>query len=73
MSILTQSSAAYTQTSSRPVSLIGRVFLLLGLHASRRSLARLDAAMLRDIGIDAGTARREASRPVWDVPAAWRC
>ena len=39
---------------------------------SRRQLARLDAAALRDIGISPEAARLEATRPIWDVPANWR-
>jgi uncharacterized protein YjiS (DUF1127 family) len=32
---------------------------------SRRMLAALDDRMLRDVGIDHATARREAERPFW--------
>ncbi|KAA9010201.1 DUF1127 domain-containing protein [Histidinibacterium aquaticum] len=46
---------------------------LLGLYRQRRALARLDASGLRDIGVSASDAAREAARPVWDVPAGWRC
>ncbi|MGR3323299.1 MAG: DUF1127 domain-containing protein [Pseudooceanicola sp.] len=56
----------------RPASLIARVFSLLGLHASRQSLARLDDKLLEDIGITREQALKEARRPVWDVPTGWR-
>ncbi len=46
--------------------------LWLGLYRQRRALARLDARALRDIGLDARTARAEAARPFWDVPAHWQ-
>jgi uncharacterized protein YjiS (DUF1127 family) len=46
-----------------------RVALWSALARERRSLARLDARLLRDIGIDAGAAAREAERPFWDAPA----
>lgn len=38
----------------------------------RRHLARLDDAALTDIGVTRAEALREADRPLWDVPAAWR-
>jgi len=34
----------------------------------RRMLAGLNEQQLRDIGIDAATAAKEATRPFWDVP-----
>jgi uncharacterized protein YjiS (DUF1127 family) len=58
--------------SVRPQNLIGRVFTMLSLHYSRRSLERMDDALLRDIGITREEAYREARRPIWDVPASWR-
>ncbi len=45
---------------------------LLGLWRSRRALAQLDHAALEDIGVSAQEAHREASRPIWDVPATWK-
>lgn len=56
----------------RPASLIARVFSLLGLYSSRQSLARLDDAMLDDIGITRAQAQRESRRSMWDVPSNWR-
>ena len=41
------------------------------LWRSRRALARLDAHMLKDIGLTPEQARYEAELPVWDVPANW--
>ena len=38
------------------------------LSAERHALARLDARLLRDIGIDAAAAEAEAARPFWDAP-----
>lgn len=48
-------------------------FLSLPVHqwmqvaAERRHLARLDDAMLRDVGLDRAVAKAEARRPFWDV------
>lgn len=38
----------------------------------RKHLAKLDDAMLRDIGVTRGAADTEARRPFWDAPAIWR-
>jgi|LULL01.1.fsa_nt_gb uncharacterized protein YjiS (DUF1127 family) len=56
---------------SRSFSLIGTTLSLLALSRSRQALADLDARALEDIGIDATQAKREATRPVWDVPCNW--
>lgn len=45
--------------------------LAFDAHRQRRSLARLDAARLRDIGVDPTEAEAEISRPAWDVPRHW--
>jgi len=37
--------------------------------SERRALAGLSDEALKDIGVDRGQANREASRPVWDMPA----
>ena len=39
------------------------------LAAERRQLSRLDARLLRDIGLDPQAAEAEAARPFWDAPA----
>lgn len=46
---------------------------LAELHRQRRALSRLDARSLEDMGVTRREAEAEARRPVWDVPAAWRC
>ena len=49
-------------------ALLRAVDAVLGWHErvkSRRVLAALDDRMLRDVGIDQATARREAERPFW--------
>ena len=52
---------------------LGRMMLsLLGLIRSRKALSDLDDHLLRDIGVTEEEARREAKRPVWDVPSTWR-
>ncbi|MGI3169249.1 DUF1127 domain-containing protein [Pseudooceanicola sp. C21-150M6] len=57
--------------SLRPGQLIAATFSLLALSRSRAQLAQLDGAALEDIGVSLDQAKREASRPVWDVPCNW--
>lgn len=52
----------------------GFVRMIVGAHAlwqSRRRLATLDDAALRDLGLTREEALDEAERPVWNVPAHW--
>ncbi|MDF1855236.1 DUF1127 domain-containing protein [Pseudooceanicola sp.] len=72
MTTLTSRHTGIAATALRPTALIGRVFALLGLYQSRRSLARLDDTLLADIGLTRDEATREAHRAVWHVPACWR-
>lgn len=57
-------------------SILGRLAETLRLGAAARrqraALANLDDALLTDIGLSARTAKTEADRPFWDVPASWR-
>lgn len=41
-------------------------------RAERHELARLDARMLRDVGLDPGTVYYEASQSFWRAPRDWR-
>ena len=59
--------------ASRPLwagtgAVLGTLGVWLSLWGERRALERLDARMLRDIGVDDETAHHEATRPMWDVP-----
>lgn len=49
--------------------LIDRFHAAMALYRSRARLAELEPHMLQDIGIDRGTAEKEAARPIWDAPA----
>lgn len=51
-----------------PRAALRRIALWRALSRERRALATLDARLLRDIGIDAAEAAREAARPFWDAP-----
>jgi len=44
----------------------------MALSKQRRSLADLDDALLKDIGLTREEAQREAERPLWDVPRHWK-
>lgn len=54
---------------SRPMALALKT--RLALWRSRRDLAKLDAVALKDVGISAADARREASLTIWGLPAGW--
>lgn len=54
--------------SLSPGALRRRIALWRALARERRALAALDPHLLRDMGLDAGSAAREADRPFWDVP-----
>ena len=43
----------------------------LAVWKSRRDLAQLDRAALKDVGLTLREAREEAARTLWDVPASW--
>lgn len=51
--------------------IFGRLADMIAVRQQRRSLMKLDAHLLRDIGITHKTAMVEAKKPVWDVPAHW--
>ncbi len=55
----------------RPSGLLAWFRLAFAARRQRHDLARLPPEVLRDIGITAEEARREATRPVWDVPSHW--
>ena len=55
-------------TSSKPVSLWKRLRLWLAMREERAALAKLDARMLADIGLDESAVQREVHRTVWDIP-----
>lgn len=49
------------------VTLRRRVQAWREAHHTRRALGRLDAHMLKDIGLDPMTIEHEAARPFWDL------
>lgn len=50
----------------------GTLLRYFDLHRQRRSLGRLDAHRLRDIGLTETQARTEARKALWSAPAHWR-
>ncbi len=48
-----------------------RLALMREARRQRRALLALPPERLRDIGVSAAEARREATRPAWNVPAHW--
>ena len=60
-----------TATTFIPRLRRSRLSAWIGLWRQRRSLARLDAHLLTDIGVTREAAAREAGRPIWDAPRNW--
>ena len=59
--------------AQRPTrSLLSRLLLRDSLFRQRHDLGRLDAHLLRDIGLSPDDAAAESRRPIWDAPAHWR-
>ncbi len=56
----------------RRASLFQTLRSMVTVHHQRRRLSRLDDRALQDIGLTRDTARSEARRPFWDIPAAQR-
>ncbi len=64
-----------TRSLSRFVPSLGRslrVWPLIDLFRQRQALSQLTDHELRDIGVSPIDARKEAARPVWDVPDHWK-
>jgi uncharacterized protein YjiS (DUF1127 family) len=55
---------------ARP-GLLRRLFAMDAVWRQRLALSELDPDLLNDIGVTAAEARREAAKPVWDVPSRW--
>ena len=56
------------------LNLLDRIELALEVRRQRRSLLALDNGLLKDVGLDRGSAYAEAARPFWDIePQLRRC
>ena len=64
-------AVAHVQSRGTLADLAKRLRLAATARHQRAQLARLDAAMLADIGVTARQAATEAARPAWDVPSTW--
>lgn len=56
-----------------PTSTLRLLAMVASTYRQRRALARLEDSALFDLGLTREEADSEANRPIWDVPAAWRC
>lgn len=59
--------------SHRRISIFPLLKQAVAARHQRRVLAKLDKDMLDDLGLTYSQAQAEAKRPIWDVPAYWRC
>lgn len=68
MTAMTCTNVAPRKASVSPFAWVTRA---LDARRERKALAQLDNAALTDIGLTESQARREATRPLWDVPDHW--
>jgi uncharacterized protein YjiS (DUF1127 family) len=71
MNNITTHSACSVAPRTRSHTLASRLMAVLDVWRSRHHLSRLEPHMLNDLGISESQARKEAKRPIWDVPAHW--
>ncbi|WP_374431688.1 DUF1127 domain-containing protein [Tabrizicola sp.] len=55
-----------------PGRFLARLIAIEAMARSRRSLARLDDHLLRDIGLTRAEAEAEAEKSAWDSPLHWK-
>jgi uncharacterized protein YjiS (DUF1127 family) len=72
-SLHTSSLALHRVERRGGLGLLARLRAALAVQAQRRRLADLDDARLADLGLSRAEVAAEVARPVWDVPAGWRC
>lgn len=63
-------AATDTRTRFSPLWLVAYVELVLQVRRERRQLARMSTAQLVDLGLEAGRARCEAHRGLFDLPTS---
>ncbi|MCV2874492.1 DUF1127 domain-containing protein [Defluviimonas sp. WL0050] len=66
-----ENALSRSHIATRP-GLISKLRAMVSLRRQRRDLHALSDHLLDDIGVTAADARREAERPVWDVPTHWK-
>ena len=62
-------TCALTRQGARIARLIGRIERAVQVRRERRMLLAMGDHMLKDLGLDRGSAYAEGTRPFWDVPA----
>ena len=61
----------HTVRSGRKFGL-NSLFPLIEMQRTRKKLANLKVARLKDVGLTVDDARNESERLIWDVPSNWR-
>jgi uncharacterized protein YjiS (DUF1127 family) len=62
-------AAALARQGEQILRLIARIERAVQVRRERRMLLRLGDGMLKDLGLDRGSAYAEGTRAFWDVPA----
>jgi uncharacterized protein YjiS (DUF1127 family) len=69
----TTHTARFVTTPSRRTGFVQWLLTLNAAHKSRIALANLDEKARRDVALTQSEVQIELSRPLWDVPSAWKC
>ena len=71
MTMTTCNTPARKFTKQRP-AVFRMMTQIIATQGQRRALRKLDSDALSDLGLTYDEAKREATRPFWDVPATWQ-
>lgn len=69
---MTHAITSCPPVAARRPRLLSYVTAAFAAYRQRRALDNLDAHLRYDLGLDPEALRREADRPIWDVPKSWR-
>lgn len=71
MSRMTALRTVFWPATPNKTSLLGWLMAADAAYRSRVQLAGLEAFRLDDLGLNEKVAKKEARKPIWDVPAHW--
>lgn len=69
MAQTTPLAGAPLRHAGRSGSTFSHLTQVYAIWRERQALARLSPALLADVGLSEKDARKEAARPIWDIPA----
>jgi len=69
---MAQTKVTRTRRPAQRFSIRAMLVQMHHLASQRRTLRALEPHQLRDVGLSASQAKKEANRPFWDAPAHWK-